>query len=505
MNKHLIPILDPIQTKDLEQYNIAKQQIKSWDLMERAANLFADWFINSFPNEDQKIAIFCGSGNNGGDGLAIARLLSEQFRLIDVFICSQNQSFSEDNLRNQALLNDFQVDFTSLSEQDPLPNLGKYTFIIDAIFGIGLNRPLEGFYLKLIEHLNDSESTVIAVDIPSGLFAHQHSPSQIGKVNANFTLSFGFPKLAFLFPENEKAVGNWLIKDLDFDKDSYKDFDITTYYLDRLFIKSLVQRRAKFSHKGNFGHALLIGGSYGKIGAALLAGEACLRSGCGLLTVHIPKIGYNIIQSKFPEAMVSIDRHEHYFSECPELDAYTTIGLGCGLGQNSHIEKALKTVLENAKTPIVIDADALNLIAKNNWLNLIPKNAILTPHVKEFERLFGKSENDFERHKLQIANAKKYSIIIILKGANTCIVSPYGVSYFNSTGNPGMATAGTGDALCGIITGLLAQSYTPINAALIGTFLHGLAGDLAAKKQGSESLIASDLIKNLGQAFKQLN
>jgi NAD(P)H-hydrate epimerase len=391
MKKQLTPILDPIQTKELEQINIAKQQINSWDLMERAANIFTNWFLNSFPKEDQNIAIFCGSGNNGGDGLAIARLLSEQFRAVDVFIYSSNQLFSQDNLRNQALLDNFQVNILKLTEENPLPSLDKHTFIIDAIFGIGLNRPLDGFYLDLIGYINNSNKTIISVDIPSGLFAHQASYPEMLKVQANFTVSFGFPKLAFLFPENDKFIGKWIVKDLNFEKDSHLRFDTKLFYLDRHFIKSLVKKREKFSHKGNFGHALLICGSYGKIGAALLAGEACLRSGCGLLTIHVPKIGYNIIQSKFPEAMVSIDRHEHNFSECPNLDNFSAIGVGCGLGQGSHVEKALKTLLETSKVPLVLDADALNLIAKNKWLELIPKNSIITPHVKEFKRLFGNS------------------------------------------------------------------------------------------------------------------
>ena len=271
-------------------------------------------------------------------------------------------------------------------------------------------------------------------------------------------------------------------------------------------VKRIHKIRQKFDHKGTFGHALIIAGSYGKVGAAILAARACLRSGAGLLTIHAPKCAYEILQISLPEAMVSLDFHEYYFTRVKDLSPYKAIGIGCGISTQMLTANALEYVLKNVSTPLVLDADALNLMAvEQKLLKLLPKKSIITPHPKEFERLFGASINDFEMLILQIAKSKEYGIYIVLKRANTCITTPEGVCYFNDTGNPGMATAGSGDALTGIITGLLSQNYSPLEAAVLGVYVHGLAGDMAAKKLGHEALLAGYIIDNLGNAFSEVS
>jgi len=276
-------------------------------------------------------------------------------------------------------------------------------------------------------------------------------------------------------------------------------------FLTKEFISGKIKRREKFSHKGTYGHALLIAGSYGKMGASVLASQACLRSGVGLLTSHVPRLGYEIIQNSVPEAMISIDPFETVFSEVPELSPFSAIGIGPGLDKMPETQFALKALLQAKPNKLIIDADALNILSENqDWYGLLPENTILTPHPKEFERLAGPSSNSFQRLQIQLQFSAKYNVIVVCKGANTCITFPDGRVFFNSTGNPGMATGGSGDVLTGIIVGLLAQNYSPEDATLIGVYLHGLAGNLAATEFGEYSLIAGDIISHLGKAFLQL-
>ena len=271
-------------------------------------------------------------------------------------------------------------------------------------------------------------------------------------------------------------------------------------------IASIIPQRDTFAHKGTFGHALLIAGSRGKTGAAVLAAKACLRSGAGLLTAHIPACGELILQTAIPEAMIDIDEEQDFITHLEELSKYNSIGIGPGIGCNEKTAGVLLQLFKNATQPLVLDADAINLIAQDKQLQqALPVNSILTPHAGEFDRLAGTSENAYERLKKACQWAVQHQCYIVLKGAYTAICTPNKKCCFNSTGNPGMATAGSGDVLTGIILGLLAQSYSPLNASLAGVFLHGLAGDIAANEKSQESLIASDIIENLGLAFKKIN
>lgn len=488
----------------LDAHTIAQTPIASIDLMERAAGAFCDWFVRRFPSIDRPIVIFCGPGNNGGDGLAIARILHRKFYPVKVFLCDIGTAKSPDFLINLDRLPGFgAITPVTLHEGAPLPFLSPQTLIIDAILGAGLNKPVEGYWAELLQHLNQSDATRVAVDIPSGLFADRHSHGI--SIKADYTFSFELPKLAFLMPENQDAVGEWISSSIGLDQDFIAQWPANNHYHDLAEAVKLLRPRPKFSHKGTFGHALLWVGSRGKTGAAILAARACMRSGAGLLTVHVPEASGPMLQTAFPEAMVTHDASPHVLSEIPDLAPYRVIGAGCGIGTQPETAHALLQLLQTSRVPLVLDADALNLIAANPaYRQAIPAQSILTPHPGEFERLFGKTGDHFERLELLRQQAIELNVIIVLKGAHTCIAAPDGQCYFNASGNPGMATAGSGDVLTGVLTALLAQGYPPLKSALLGVALHGLAGDLAAQQQGTQALIASDIIRHIGMAFSTL-
>ncbi|MCB0547485.1 MAG: NAD(P)H-hydrate dehydratase [Phaeodactylibacter sp.] len=493
------------QIRQLDAYTIENEPIPSIDLMERAALTFTYWFIEEFPDTRKPVHIFCGPGNNGGDGLAIARMLHHRFYDVTVYRCRIGNSTSKDFDANlQRLPGHGGIPVHEIGKDAPLPNLPEGCMIIDGIFGSGLNRPVEGFWGGLMEHLNQQAATRVAIDIPSGLFAD--SPTEGAVFHADYTFSFERPKLAFFFPENQQRVGRWTARSIGLHPLAIAETYTPYHFADQALIQPLLKRRQKYGHKGTYGHALLIMGSFGKMGAAVLSARSCLRAGAGLVSVHVPKCGYEILQIAVPEAMASVGSHKFLFSEVPELKGYNAIGVGCGLGQKKVSRKALLELLKKAEGPLAIDADALNILGKNqDWQQYIPKGSVLTPHPKEFERLFGQTANGFERNERQRQKAQELGIHIVLKGAHTCTAAPDGRCFFNATGNPGMATAGSGDVLTGIITGILAQGYPPLEAALIGVYLHGLAGDIAAQKQGQEAMVAGDITNELGQAFLALH
>lgn len=497
-------ILSVENIRALDEHTIHYEPVSSLDLMERASIAFCNWFSGIFPPEDRPVVVFCGPGNNGGDGLAIARILHRKFYPVRIYTCETGSGKSKDFLQNWERLPAFGALYPiPIHPGGTFPELPADAIIVDAIFGSGLKRPPEGYWAELIDYLNDCGCTIAAVDIPSGLFADRHS---IGTaINADYTFSFELPKLAFLLPENHAATGAWFVESIGLDKKFMASLPCDNHYLDHNSMAQILKPRPRYSHKGSFGHALLWVGGHGKAGAAVLVVEAALRAGAGLVTVHAPGCAYTPLQTAVPEAMVSSDTRDRILSEVPELSPYKAIGAGCGAGTAKDTAAALENLLVKAKIPLVLDADALNIIAANPGLKQkIPQESILTPHPGEFVRLFGKSNNDFERLELLRTQAKALQVIILLKGAHTCIAAPDGQCYFNSTGNPGMATAGSGDVLTGIITGLLAQGYTPLESALLGAYLHGLAGDEAAKTIGMQALIASDIINHLGKAFLTL-
>ena len=499
-------ILTPKQIQALDAYTIVNEPIKSIDLMERASNAFVTWFMQQFPAaEKTPVRIFCGPGNNGGDGLAVARLLNRKFYEVEIYLCQIGIHRSPDFKKNlKRIPRRRGVPILTIKETDKFPVVEKNVVVIDAIFGSGLNRPITGYWAQLVKYLNQLPNQRVAIDIPSGLFAEKHTTGIA--IQSDYTLSFELAKRAFFFPENYHRVGKTFIQPIGLSQAFIQQAATNNYLVTKTFIKSILKQRHKFDHKGTFGHALLIAGSIGKMGAAVLATKACLRSGVGLVTTHSPICGYTILQISCPEAMASVDQTENYISEFPTLTNYRAIGMGCGIDQTAATQTALFDLLTKAKKSLVLDADALNILGANpDKLATIPPNSILTPHPKEFERLFGKTANDFARNEHQLQQAKKLNCIILLKGANTAIACPDGACYFNSTGNPGMATGGSGDVLTGILTGLLAQGYSPKEATILGVYLHGLAGDLAIKETGQESLLAGDLVNYIGKAFQVIN
>ncbi len=489
--------------READSYTIANEPIKSIDLMERAATRLFEWIMENYPNN--KFAIFVGPGNNGGDGLALARLLANNKNEVRVFEVNFTDKRSEDFIINYNRLKITGVKIEKISTEDDFPKLSDSEIVIDAIFGSGLSRPAKGLAAGIIQKINNGINPIVSIDVPSGLFAEDNSENcEYNIILADHTLTFQFPKLSFLFPENEIFVGNWYVLDIGLHPDFIKTVD-SPYQLTELEnIKPYIIPRTPFAHKGDFGHALLIAGSYGKMGACILAARAILRSGVGLLTVHVPSKGYGIIQTAVPEAMVSIDNDAKIFTNLPRLNNFNAIGIGPGLGVHKTSHNAFLKLLKT-NLPLVIDADGLNLIAKNpEWIKLIPPDSILTPHPKEFDRLVGESFNSYERLQKQIKLAKEIKSVVIVKGHFTAIALPDGKVYFNTTGNPGMATGGSGDVLTGIILSLSAQGFLPEEAALTGVFIHGLAADMAVETVSQTALTASDIIDYLPEVFKMM-
>lgn len=482
-----------------DAYTIENEPISSVDLMERAATQVYFWLMRNLKSKEVSIKIFCGMGNNGGDGLVLARLLATQDIYAQVFILHVSENFSHDCEVNYERLKAIpEVPMYGIFSKDDFPIIDDNDIVIDALFGSGLNRPLEGVAAELVRHLNDNHAIRIAIDIASGLNGDSIGDPSNPIIHADYTLSMQFPKMAFLYPENEQFVGKWEVLDIKIHPDYIENLETLNFYTTADVVRPLLHKRGKHSHKGTYGHALLVAGSTGKTGAALLASEACLRSGVGLLTTHLPKLAMLPLQVYLPEAMISVDKSDDYFSQVPDLQSYNAIGAGPGLGKADETADALKHLIQDAQVPMVLDADALNIVAENKtWLSFLPERTIITPHPKEFERLFGKTENSAQRLELQREMSRKHNIVIVLKGANTAITFPNGTCFFNSTGNPGMATAGSGDVLTGIILSLLAQRYTPEEAAIIGVFMHGRAGDKAAAEKGMEAMIAGDITKQL--------
>ncbi len=496
-------IFDPAQIRAWDAYTIDNELVTSVELMNRAAQAFTDWFIQIYPDSQRPVCVFAGTGNNGGDGLAVARLLYQRFYDVKVFVGDFTGKRSGDFEAQQTAVPEG-VEMTVLKKWEGTVAIDKNDIVVDALFGTGLSRPLaDKPWPQIINYLNALPNDIVAIDLPSGLFANQHTDSPV--VYADRTFAFETPKRAFFFPENAGRVGEWAYGPIGLHPNFERETATSFHYLTHTDAQELVQPRAKFGHKGSFGHALLLAGSRGKIGAAVLAARACLRSGVGLLTVHTSGCGYSVVQTSVPEAMCSTDAHLDLISQLPDLQKITTVGIGPGLGNHADTATAMRQLLEAVQHPMVLDADALNLLAQHpHWWPLVPKNSILTPHPKEFERLFGPSANEFDRNGLHRRMAQEHDVIIVLKGAHTAIVLPDGSCWFNSTGNPGMATGGTGDVLTGILTGLLAQGYAPEKAARLGVYLHGLAGDLAATKHSQAALIAGDLVEAMGEGWRVL-
>lgn len=492
----------------LDQYTIENEPISSGELIERAARTFCNSFCSQFSPGRFSVIVFAGPGNNGADGLAIGRILAEEgYKVQGFFFDKDGRAGAVSRQKKELFAAAPGVVFSEVEHEFIPPQLTSSTIVIDALFGTGLSHPLEGGYAAVVKYLNASDALVVSVDIPSGLFSEDNTGNPLDTiVRADYTYTFEFPKLAFFFRENENFVGSVKILPIELSAEGKKTIPSDFYQVTDADISNLLPRRPRFSHKGNYGHALLIAGSRGMIGAALLSARAAMRSGLGRLTCHIPACGESVLQSGVPEAMLSIDPHTQVVTKVPDLSAFTALGIGPGLGKDPDTVSMLSSLLEQINSPIVIDADALNIIAENPFLlDSIPQNSILTPHPGELSRLTSHCTRDSEALSLARELAQKYHVFVVLKGAYSATCTPRGMVFFNCTGNPGMATAGSGDVLTGIITGLLAQGYESISAAILGNYLHGMAGDIYMGLYGESSLIASDIIDQLPKAFAPFN
>lgn len=492
--------------KQLDAFTIENEPISSIDLMERASQALAK-AISERWDASTPFTVFAGPGNNGGDALAVSRILAGKGYKLEVYLFNTQNSLSPDCHTNKERLNGIPtIDFHEVTSQFTPPVLTTDHVVIDGLFGSGLNKALSGGFAAVVKYINASSATVVAIDIPSGLMGEDNTYNvQSGIIRANLTLSLQLPKLAFLFAENEPYVGEWQLLDIGLSEEAIEEVETDFFMLENEDMPYLVKSRNKFAHKGNFGRALLIAGSQGMAGASVLAAKACLRSGVGLLTVHVPFCNNTIVQTSVPEAMTQIDISETCFASAIDTDDYQAVGIGPGLGKAAETEAALLEQIDACQTPMVVDADALNLLGeKRSYIGRLPKGSILTPHPKELERLVGKCQNSYDSLMKARELAKTANVHIILKGAYSAVIAPDGKCWFNITGNPGMATGGSGDVLTGVVLALLAQGYDSGVAARLATYIHGLAGDIACKKQGEIGMVASDIINNLPLAWRML-
>lgn len=508
LKKLMRKIFTSAQLKQIDELTVKTESIASIDLMERAARAVADE-IGGRWDSTKHMVIFAGPGNNGGDALALARLLSQKGYRAETFLFNPNSKLSADCEENkERLLSSCpNAAFTEVIDKFEIPDFSPDTLIIDGLFGTGLNRPLSGGFAKLVSFINTSNCQILSIDVPSGLMSEDNSdntPANI--VKATYTFTFQFPKLSFLLDAFGPYAGNLKVLDIGLSQ-SATDSMPTDYYLIGLSdVAPLLLPRDEFGHKGTFGHALLIAGSYGLAGAAILASKACLRSGVGKITVHTPQMNNSILQISVPEAVMSLDVSDCVFSHSvAKPDAFDAIGIGPGIGTQGPTAMAFIDQVQRTRKPMVVDADGINIMAAHrNWINQLPQGTIITPHPGELRRLSETTNDSFSLLQSARCIAERHHIFVILKGHHSAICTPDGEVFFNNSGNSGMATAGSGDVLTGIITALLAQHYTSLHACILGVYLHGLAGDLAAKEKGQNPLIATDIIDFLPEAFKLL-
>lgn len=496
-------VLTAEQIRSCDQFTISHEPISSIQLMERASQACADWISENCKNH-RKVAVFCGNGNNGGDGFAIARMLYLKGFDVDVFVDNLTMKFSDNATINYKRLK--AISGISLKE---FKEIDQYHFdskllIIDALFGIGLSRPLEGTYERVVNKINSKNNTKISIDLPSGLFADRISQANAVILKSDYTLSFQCWKKSFLHPETGRYAGKVIILDINLSREYILDTKTNNFVIDEEVVKDIFKPRPDFSHKGTYGKAIIVGGSFGKIGAAVLSTRSALKTGAGLVFTLAPKCSYDILQVSCPEAMFIEGGIEHI--ENFEIDHEMACGIGPGLGTHLETEKALLEFLKNYSKPLVLDADALNILSKDKMnLQLIPQKSIITPHPKEFARLFGSTADSFERLALAIKKAAEFGIYIVLKDHHTQVITPEGNVFYNVTGNSGLAKGGSGDILTGILTSFLAQGYSEEDSCILAVWLHGRAADSAAEKYSKEAMLPTDVVNEFGSVFNELN
>lgn len=498
-------ILSAKQIKEADKLTIEKQEISSTELMERAATKVFDEIHKRLQGAPIPVKIFCGIGNNGGDGLVVGRQLIDAGYDVTIYIVNYSDQRSQDFLINYDRVKNRTKKWpVLLKAEDEFPEIKVGDFVVDAIFGVGLNRPLPNWVAGLVRHINASGAFVLSIDMPSGLMADAAVEDRESIIRASYTITFQVPKMSFYLPDTAPFVGDLQILDIGLDPGFLEGARAVAELIYKPEARALYTPRQRFTHKGNYGHALILGGSFGKIGSVCLTATAAMRAGAGLVTIYAPKCGYEILQAALPEAMVLTDPHKEILTNI-EFDLEPdVIGFGVGVGTKEETIEAFGQLLKKNKKPMVIDADGLNILSKKNeLLKLIPEGSVLTPHPKELERLIGSWKDDFEKLEKVRSFTKEYKLIVLIKGTYTFVVTPNDL-FINTTGNPGMATAGSGDVLTGVITAFIGQGYEPLRAAVLGTYLHGKAGDIAAEKFSFEGVVAGDIAKNTGAAIFDL-
>ena len=490
--------------KAIDAYTIEHEPVASIDLMERAARALSAAVLERYAG--RTFMVFAGPGNNGGDGLAVARMLHGAGCSVAVCLIDPKGKLSPDCAVNLERLQGTDVPVVHVQDNFVMPSFPVDTVIIDALFGSGLDRPVvSGVFADVIRGIDACENDVVAIDMPSGLLGGENEPTLQLIVFATLTLTLQFPKLSQLLAENDMFVGELQVLDIQLSQQAIDETPSPFFYTCKEDILPLLKPRAKHAHKGTFGRALLVAGSRGMAGASVLAARAALRCGVGLLTVHVPSCNNSIVQVAVPEAMTSIDSCDSCFSDSIDTSRYSAVAVGPGLGQSKESEAALLGLIEKCEVPMVLDADALNILARNpKYMQRLPQGSVITPHIGEFARLFGATDSSYVRLQAAQAYAMTFGVTIVLKGAYAVVVTQLGTFHFNSTGNPGMATGGCGDVLTGCILSLLAQGYAAPDAACLAVYLHGLAGDIAAAEKGQTALVAGDVVDCLPRAWRSL-
>ena len=500
-------ILSSESIRELDTATCEAQKISTIDLMERAAQAVSCEIISRFL-PGQRIVVMAGPGNNGGDALAVARMLFEQgYKKVEVFLFNVSGKLSHDcDEERKKLITIDGIDFTEVTREFNPPYLGKGDVVIDGLFGSGLSKPMMGGFVAVARYINESGAYVISIDLPSGLFGEWNAQAnRRDMIHANLTLAFQIPRLSFFFEENHEILGDWMLLDIDLDEGKMKDLRADYILVENNNVRPLLRPRNPFSAKRDYGSVLLFAGSTGMVGASVMASRTALKSGAGLATVHGPRGALGIVQTAAPEVMFEPDRNEHIISDMSVHYSHQAVVAGPGIGTHDLTINALESLLRNVPNTLLLDADALNCIAKRpTLLTMLPPKTVITPHVGEFDRLFGEHSSSEERLHTAIEMARQYNIVIVLKGHYTMTVRPTGRVCINSTGNPGMATAGAGDVLTGVIGAFLAQGYAPEHAATIGVYVHGLAGDMAAEEIGEFGVTASDIADRIGRAIREV-
>lgn len=501
-------ILNAQQIKEVDRCSIQKQKISSWELMERASAVFVGTLCK-YLTGSEKVHIFCGKGNNGGDGLAIARMLADRHFSVSVFIVQHTDKASEDFLINYEKIKTHSrirciKEIRQSADMDG--EIKDDVICIDALLGSGINKAAEGLLKECICHINRHYKTIYSVDVPSGLFLDKENGPNDAVVRSTCTLTFQLPKLSFFLPENAEFVGDWEVLDIGLSEECIRQHATSYFTIDLSFVSSLCIPRKKVSAKWDYGHCLIVAGSAAMPGAAVMCVCSALRSGCGLVTIHSVEKVVDKVSQYYPECLLSVDSYSTNIQRMPDnIEKYTSVAFGCGMGHTEDTYRVLQSLLQTTGSQkLIIDADGLNVLAQHPELaDLLPSyRTVLTPHIKEFDRLFGKHYSHYQRLQTAVQMAVHKKTVIVLKSAYTAVVLPSGNVYFATFANSGMAKGGSGDVLTGLIAGLCARGYQTENAALLAVYLHAYAGLQAAQHIHPACVLPTDVITFLSDAFK---